>query len=88
VKATKRSDKEILADIAEVESGLSPENLSCDGELDMSAQRPRMKALVAKWHKLVKELGRFPKIHELMPDLIGAETKYGQTVCTEQGMAA
>ena len=37
---------------------LSPENLSCDGELPRAEVRRRHKKLTAEWKKLEKEVGR------------------------------
>lgn len=39
-------------------SSLSPENLSCDGELAPSRVRARYSTLMAEWRSLEKELGR------------------------------
>lgn len=82
---TKRPDAEILADLIEVESQLSPENLSCDGERSMSQQRRIGTQLCGRWDALVKELGRFPTMGELVPSLAGG--RFANDVCNEPGMA-
>lgn len=61
----KRSEQEILRDLAEVEWDMSPENVSCDGELPVAEVAKRMRALHKKRIKLVKELGREPTFTEL-----------------------
>lgn len=53
-----RSEKEIMKDILTVYAQLSPENLSCDGELPMAQVRKRHRALTGKLHTLFAELGR------------------------------
>lgn len=60
-----RSDKEIIAEIAQVECELSPENLTHDGELPAKQWKPRQKLLVARKTNLIKELGRTPSDNEL-----------------------
>lgn len=57
---SKRTDKEIIADLQDVECALSPENLSCDGEASVSYVRQKSKELMAKRKALVAELGREP----------------------------
>jgi hypothetical protein len=37
---------------------LSPENLTCDGELSRSQVKERYKSIMVEWHKLEDELGR------------------------------
>jgi hypothetical protein len=39
-------------------SALSPEDLSCDGELPASYVRARYRQLMAEWRKLEKQVGR------------------------------
>lgn len=82
---TKRADAQIIADLIEVESKLSPENLSCDGERSISEQRRISGQLVGCWDALVAELGRFPKMGELVPELAGSQ--FADEVCNEPGMA-
>lgn len=60
-----RTEAQILRDLQDVESGLSPENLTCDGEAPMSYVRKRRAELMRKRKALVKELGREPEYHEL-----------------------
>lgn len=60
-----RFQQEILEDLRDVECELSPENLTCDGELPRSQVTKRRRALLAKRAELVKELGREPSFAEL-----------------------
>ena len=57
--AAKRPEREIVAEIADVYAGLSPENLSCDGELPQNAVRAKSKRLNACLAELFAELGYF-----------------------------
>ena len=61
----KRTDAEILADLRDVDNQLSPENLTCDGELSAVQVRKRHTALKKQEAKLLKELGREPTTAEL-----------------------
>jgi hypothetical protein len=61
----KRSDKEILNDIARVDNDLSPENLTHDGELPASQVLRRQTALFNERARLVTELGRNPTWQEI-----------------------
>jgi hypothetical protein len=54
----KRPEAEVMADILGVYSGLSPENLSCDGEASASHIRRRRADLNAKLRELETEVGR------------------------------
>jgi hypothetical protein len=54
----KRSEAEIMKDILEVYAGLSPENLTCDGELPASQVRRNAAILNRSLRALEKELGR------------------------------
>lgn len=54
----KRPEAEVMADILSVYCSLSPENLSCDGELSMSRIRSRAASLRADLRRLFAELGR------------------------------
>lgn len=56
--APKRPEAEVLKDILGVYCQLSPENLSCDGELPMAAVRRRAASLNARLQALFVELGR------------------------------
>ena len=59
--ATKRSEGEIIQDIARVYSHLSPENLTWDGERQEHGRggwRAEYRRLNAKLKELFKELGR------------------------------
>jgi hypothetical protein len=61
----KRTEAEIIRDLQGVECQLSPENLTCDGELSASQVRTKAAQLNAKRKALVKELGREPTDNEL-----------------------
>jgi hypothetical protein len=60
-----RSEQTILSDMRNVECALSPENLTCDGELSNAEVKQRAASLHRKWDALVKELGRKPTTQEL-----------------------
>lgn len=60
-----RNEQEIIEDLRDVEAGLSPENLSCDGELSKAQTRRRHSALKAKEAALIAELGRTPDFKEI-----------------------
>lgn len=60
-----RTKDEILKDIRNVECGLSPENLTCDGELPRSQWMVKKRRLEAQRKELVKELGREPTYEEI-----------------------
>ena len=60
-----RIAEEILEDLRIVESKLSPENISHDGELSRSRVDARRRVLTAERAKLVKELGREPSFDEI-----------------------
>jgi hypothetical protein len=63
----KRTEDQILRDLQGLENDLSPENLTCDGELSPSEVRSKHAALKRKRAALVKELGREPVGCELWP---------------------
>lgn len=54
----KRTEAEVLRDIDGVYCSLSPENLTCDGELSRSAVRRKAAGLRARLKRLFRELGR------------------------------
>ena len=54
----KRPESEILADIRDTFCGLSPENVSCDGECSRSETARRAAALNRRLRELQAELGR------------------------------
>lgn len=56
--AAKREERVVMNEIRHAYSGLSPENLSCDGELSRTAVARRRSALNAKLQALFTELGR------------------------------
>jgi hypothetical protein len=60
-----RTNENILNDFRDVENRLSPENLSCDGELPKAEQRRRYAELTKKRNALIAELGRVPTDTEL-----------------------
>lgn len=41
-----------------IASGLSPENLYCDGEISHAQAMKKRKALLADWAKIEKDIGR------------------------------
>ena len=53
-----RSEKAIMNDIVDTYCALSPENLTCDGELPIKEVNKKHAALQTKLRKLFKELGR------------------------------
>lgn len=61
----KRSEQEIIEKIRDVDCGLSPENLWCDGEASAKEARATEKRLRKEREALVKELGREPTFEEL-----------------------
>lgn len=61
----KRNDAVIMEDLLDVECGLSPENLSCDGELSGSAIQRRHAELMRQKRALIVELGRTPTEQEI-----------------------
>ena len=60
-----RPDSEILSDLRSIESRLSPENLSWDGERSPAQVRAASRRLNAEKRRLHKELGRTPTFSEL-----------------------
>jgi len=44
---------------------LSPENISCDGELPRAAVEKRYRSLTADWHALERQVGRAVKETEV-----------------------
>ncbi len=61
----KRSEEEILRDLRHVENDLSPENLSCDGEIPWEQVHPKMQILFERKKQLEQELGRSPTAEEM-----------------------
>ena len=61
----RRSEDEILHDLRRVECNLSPENLTCDGELPQYQVRRRAAKLNRERRALVAELGREPTDAEI-----------------------
>jgi len=60
-----RSDAKIIAELQRIECALSPENLTCDGELSRTAVRRRYTTLNSEKRTLIAELGREPTFDEL-----------------------
>tara|TARA_R110000744_G_scaffold109515_1_gene206910 strand:+ start:143 stop:586 length:444 start_codon:yes stop_codon:yes gene_type:complete len=60
-----RLESEILEDLQSIECGLSPENLSCDGELSRTAINRRYASLMRQKRACIKELGREPTFDEI-----------------------
>lgn len=61
----KRPDAEIIEDLRGVEAGLSPENLTGDGEFSRAYVRSQMAKLSQQKRDLIAELGRTPTTKEL-----------------------
>ena len=55
---TKRPETEVLVEIRNIYCQLSPENLSCDGELSRTEVRRRSSALESRLRSCFQELGR------------------------------
>jgi len=53
-----RDTESIMAEFASLSNQLSPENLSCDGELTHAQIRAKGKKLWARWNELEQEIGR------------------------------
>ena len=64
----KRSEAQIIKDLQDNECQLSPENISCDGELHPLVVAQRRRTLLAKRTQLVKELGRIPTPADIYPE--------------------
>lgn len=54
----KRAEYDILVDIQRVYTSLSPENLTCDGELPPTAVKDRQRRLLQELQNLFAEIGR------------------------------
>jgi hypothetical protein len=54
----KRTEEQIMQEIASCHSRLSPENLSCDGELTPAQTRARGRQIRNSLRSLFRELGR------------------------------
>lgn len=61
----KRSEKELIEAIRDVDCALSPENLWCDGEATAAHAKREEKRLRKERAALIKELGREPTFEEL-----------------------
>ena len=62
------TEPQILEKLRIVDSRLSPENLSCDGELSQSQVRAKYRELQRELKSLLKLLGRTPTYGELYPN--------------------
>ena len=65
----KRPTSEIIEDFQRVECELSPENLTCDGELPRHQIVAKRSRLLAERARLVQELGREPTMDEIYPSV-------------------
>lgn len=74
------TEKEILEKLRDVDCQLSPENLSCDGELSMKQQRVRYNQLQQEAKSLLKQLGRVPTYGELYPEYCPEHMKNDKTL--------
>ncbi len=54
----KRLERDVIEDIRRVYTYLSPENLTCDGELSPAAVKIKKRKLQEELRKLFAELGR------------------------------
>jgi len=59
------NEQDILSSLRRIECQLSPENLTCDGELPRTEVKRRAKRLGAEKTRLEKLLGRVPSMKEL-----------------------
>lgn len=57
--------KSLLEQFYSIENQLSPENLTCDGELPKAEVNRRFKSLSAQRAKLIEQLGYEPSFEEL-----------------------
>jgi len=64
-KTGPRTEADVMHDLRNVECQLSPENLSCDGELRGRKLQQKAKMLNARKADLIKELGRTPTDSEI-----------------------
>ena len=64
-KMSKRTEVEILKNLQHIENELSPENLTCDGELPKKLWKGKLAILNTQRRALIRELGREPKFKEL-----------------------
>lgn len=63
---TPERKKQLMKELLSLECQLSPENLTCDGELPAGAIRRRFKQLSTAKAKVVQELGYEPSFEELV----------------------
>lgn len=61
----KRTEIEILDDLRRVGCAMSPENLTCDGELSRAQVNKKKAQLSREWTALCLELGRIPTDEDL-----------------------
>jgi len=61
---------QLLNDLRAVELALSPENLTCDGELPRWAVKSKYNRLIKSKKQLIKQLGYEPTEAELYPSHI------------------
>ena len=60
--------EQILERMRRIESDLSPENLTHDGELDSVSIRHRLNKLRKEQNDMIRMLGRKPTMQELYPN--------------------
>ena len=54
----KRTENEIMSDFLDLACDLSPENLTCDGELSNKQVQQRLNQINSSWEKLESEIGK------------------------------
>lgn len=59
------NEKALLAKLLRIECQLSPENLTCDGELSRTAVNRRFRQLSAEKREVIRQLGRTPTDKEV-----------------------
>jgi len=61
------TEKQIMDKLRVIDERMSPENLSCDGELSQGEQAAKYRELARELKGLLKLLGRTPTYAELYP---------------------
>lgn len=70
-------DKHVLNRFIHLASELSPENLSCDGELSRAETNSKYNKLMREWRNLEKEVGRVVSEDEVWSKVLAGEVTYG-----------
>ena len=70
-------DPKIHTQFLDLACQLSPENLTCDGELPPAQVKRRQKILVSKWLKLEKQIGRSVSEEEIWKTETEIDYRYG-----------